>query len=79
ESGQSAPRNFALPGFPLFGARRDVPEITVRPHDATDRPGQAAAGQRPGQAGNFRMPGGTRAYCVRLCDGFFFPAPSGGG
>lgn len=77
ETGQGAARGFSLPGFSLFGARRDVPEITVRPHDGSGRPGQASAGQRPGQGGNFRMPGGARAYCVRLCDGFFFPAPAG--
>ncbi|MGL4291619.1 MAG: DUF2865 domain-containing protein [Phreatobacter sp.] len=79
ETGQAASRGLALPGFSLFGARREVPEITVRPHDSTGRPAQASAGQQPGQGGNFRMPGGARAYCVRLCDGFFFPAPAGGG
>lgn len=49
----------------------------------TRRAGPAAAAAAPavnsrqGASGDdvdFEMPGGPRAYCVRTCDGFFFPA-----
>ncbi|WP_170181747.1 DUF2865 domain-containing protein [Phreatobacter stygius] len=75
--GEAPSRNSSWPGFQLFGGGppREVPLITVRPRANPAGPHQASAGQR--QNGNFRMPGGTRAYCVRLCDGFFFPAPAG--
>lgn len=61
--------------------RRDIPEITVRPID-TGRPGDSRA--RPGQAPATRSTpaprptaatyaSGPRAFCVRACDGYFFP------
>jgi Protein of unknown function (DUF2865) len=55
------------PLIQLFGGnRRDVPEITVHPQ----APGRGFAPRhaRP------RPTGVPRAYCVRLCDGYFFPA-----
>lgn len=71
---QSASRGFGIPGFSLFGAapHRALPEITVRPPaagPATRSPGASRAGAPAGESA-----GGPRAYCVRTCDGFFFPA-----
>lgn len=73
-----AARSF-FPGLPIFGAapQREVPLITVRPRQEA-APARAGGGAAPGSPGQFRVPGGTRVYCVRLCDGFFFPAPAGG-
>ncbi len=69
------PRGGGFPGFSFFGGggafRRDVPEITVRPNglpaNTTPRPaeGRTATGENVS---------GPRAFCVRTCDGFFFPA-----
>ena len=79
EAGQRVASRPFFSSLPFFGGapQREVPLITVRPrHEAAaGRNGGAAA---PGSAGQFRVPGGTRVYCVRLCDGFFFPAPAGG-
>lgn len=66
--------------FSLFGGgnRGHVPEITVRP-------GEGERGLRSqseqGRSASGENLGGPRAYCVRTCDGFFFPmgpATSGG-
>lgn len=61
-------RGFVFPGFSLFGgARRDIPEVTVRPTapQSNESQGRTATGENVA---------GPRAYCVRTCDGFFFPA-----
>jgi len=63
-------------GFNLFGLfgggrRRDAPEITIGPRGERDqRPRDNAEQARSDTGENV---GGPRAYCVRTCDGFFFP------
>lgn len=73
---QTASRGFGFPGFSLFGntqRRQPVPEITVRP--PPEGTPQASTGNRPtDQSASGENVGGPRAYCVRTCDGFFFPA-----
>jgi hypothetical protein len=77
ESGQraAAPRSTGrgFGFFSLFGSRpRDVPEITVRPpENAQDRPRSDTEQSRSASGENV---GGARAFCVRTCDGYFFPA-----
>ena len=68
---QSTGRGFGF--FSLFGGRsRDVPEITVRPpENAQDRSRSEAEQSRSASGENV---GGARAFCVRTCDGYFFPA-----
>lgn len=66
--------------FSLFGGgnRRHLPEITVRPGE-NDR-GTASVSEQSRSASGENV-GGPRAFCVRTCDGFFFPmgpATSGG-
>lgn len=59
--------------FGLFGGggRRETPEIIVRPREGRDqRPRDNAEQSRSDTGENV---GGPRAYCVRTCDGFFFP------
>ncbi|WP_168201792.1 DUF2865 domain-containing protein [Phreatobacter aquaticus] len=66
-----------FPGFNLFGqARRDVPEITVRPGPAGNGRHPPADSNAEAATDSSENPGGPRAFCVRLCDGFFFPAGS---
>jgi hypothetical protein len=67
----SSGRGFGF--FSLFGGRsRDVPEITVRPPEtARDRSRSEAEQSRSASGENV---GGARAFCVRTCDGYFFPA-----
>jgi hypothetical protein len=66
-------RGFTFPGFAPFGsARRDVPEITVRPTAPATSAARSSESQRRTATGE--NVGGPRAYCVRTCDGFFFPA-----
>ena len=67
----SSGRGFGF--FSLFGGRsRDVPEITVRPSEnARDRSRSDAEQSRSASGENV---GGARAFCVRTCDGYFFPA-----
>lgn len=72
--------SFSFPGFSLFGqSRRDAPEITVRPQNRPSERGPAAEEARASD--NPESVGGARSFCVRLCDGFFFPAgeAAGGG
>ncbi|MDP2801217.1 MAG: DUF2865 domain-containing protein [Phreatobacter sp.] len=59
--------------FSLFGGarRRDVPEITVRPGD--DIRGSPRGNGEQSRSTSGENVGGPRAYCVRTCDGFFFP------
>jgi hypothetical protein len=74
-----APPPFLAPFLSLFGPqRRDMPEITVRPQP--DRPFRGDTRGDPrqneeddeGQAeGDAEL--GPRAFCVRLCDGYYFP------
>ncbi|WP_439575650.1 DUF2865 domain-containing protein [Phreatobacter sp.] len=63
-------RGFSFPGLPFFGSRREVPEITVNPRTGAIDPvtGQPLATPRT----TLTTPGG-QAYCVRTCDGFYFP------
>jgi hypothetical protein len=72
---QAGGRSFGFPGFSLFGAapRRDVPTITVRPQP-NERPQAARPDETADRNGAGENTGGPRAYCVRTCDGFFFPA-----
>lgn len=77
ESGRSVPATGPSGGgfnlFGLFGGgrRRETPEITVRPADPRlERPRDNAEQARSDSGENV---GGPRAYCVRTCDGFFFP------
>jgi hypothetical protein len=67
------PRSYGFPGFSLFGggARREVPEITVRPNGLPANATPRAAESRTPSGENVS---GARAFCVRTCDGFFFPA-----
>ncbi len=59
--------------FSLFGSRsRDVPEITVRPPEGTRERSRTDAEQSRTASGE--NVGGARAFCVRTCDGYFFPA-----
>ena len=81
--GEASPRvasRSAFPGLPFFGAtpQREVPLITVRPRHEGGPARQGRSVSTSNRSGQFRVPGGTRVYCVRLCDGFFFPAPAGG-
>lgn len=80
--GEAAPaaRPFAFPGLPFFGARRaasDVPEITVNPRAGAIDPATGQPIDTPRTT--LTSPGG-QAYCVRTCDGFYFPIgrPTGG-
>jgi hypothetical protein len=69
----AAPSGGGFNFFGLFGGgrRREAPEITVRPRDERDqRPRDNAEQARSDSGENV---GGPRAYCVRTCDGFFFP------
>ncbi|MGU9981334.1 DUF2865 domain-containing protein [Phreatobacter sp. HK31-P] len=68
---QSTGRGFGF--FSLFGRRsRDLPEITVRPPENTrDRSRSDTEQSRSASGENV---GGARAFCVRTCDGYFFPA-----
>jgi hypothetical protein len=83
--GETPPsRGSTFPGFTLFGStRRDVPEITVRPGSPGQRPPSGPLDPQARTASDtMESPGGPRAFCVRLCDGFFFPtgpATSGAG
>ncbi len=62
-------RGFTFPGFSMFGnTRRDLPEVTVRPTSP------ARTNESQGRTATGENVGGPRAYCVRTCDGFFFPA-----
>jgi hypothetical protein len=67
------PRSNGFPGFSLFGggSRREVPEITVRPNGL---PANATPRQAEGRTPTGENVSGARAFCVRTCDGFFFPA-----
>jgi hypothetical protein len=68
------PRSYGFPGFSLFGgggSRRDLPEITVRPNGP---PANATPRRVEGRTPTGENVSGPRAYCVRTCDGFFFPA-----
>lgn len=59
--------------FSLFGSRaRDVPEITVRPSEGGRERARTDAEQSRSASGE--NVGGARAFCVRTCDGYFFPA-----
>ena len=80
EAGPRVASRSVFPGLPFFGAapQREVPLITVRPRHEGGPPRQGRSASAPNSSGQFRVPGGTRVYCVRLCDGFFFPAPAGG-
>lgn len=70
-AGQAAPGRSGFNLFGLFGGRRrDVPEITVRPSETLSRP----SGEEQNRSVAGENVGGPRAYCVRTCDGFFFPA-----
>jgi hypothetical protein len=77
----AAPSGGGFNFFGLFGGgrRRETPEITVRPSEPRpERPRDNAEQARSHTGENV---GGPRAYCVRTCDGFFFPmgpATSGG-
>lgn len=73
--GEASPsaRGFSFPGLPFFGGQREarsVPEITVNPRTGAIDPvtGQPLATPRT----TLTSPGG-QAYCVRTCDGFYFP------
>jgi len=59
--------------FSLFGGgrSRDVPEITVRP--GGDIRGTPRGHGEQSRSATGENVGGPRAYCVRTCDGFFFP------
>lgn len=69
--------------FSLFSRpRREIPEIIVRPGDAGGRTGNGRA-SAPARSSQPPAPrpaptaasyaSGPRAYCVRACDGYFFP------
>lgn len=80
--GEAAPsaRPFSFPGLPFFGGRRearDVPEITVNPRSGAIDP---VTGQPIGPPRTTLTSPGGQAYCVRTCDGFYFPVgrPTGG-
>ena len=62
-------RGFSFPGISLFGGnRRELPEVTVRPN------GPPRSNESQGRTASGENVGGPRAFCVRTCDGFFFPA-----
>ncbi|MGQ3354909.1 MAG: DUF2865 domain-containing protein [Phreatobacter sp.] len=76
ENGRSAAspsRGGGLGFFSLFGgnSRRQVPEITVRPGE--DGRGATRSQSEQSRTATGENVGGPRAYCVRTCDGFFFP------
>lgn len=76
ETGRAAAAPSRGDGFGFFslfggGSRRQVPEITVRPGE--DGRGATRSQSEQSRTATGENVGGPRAYCVRTCDGFFFP------